>query len=58
MILGWSEVTQSGKNSQKKKIKKKNLKDWIKWSRKMSGRSFYITIGAFGGTLLGTDYKA
>ena len=34
-----------------KKISKKNLKDWTKWNRKMGGRSFNITSGAFGDTL-------
>ena len=32
----------------KKNFKKKNLKDWTKWNRKMGGRSCFITSGAFG----------
>ena len=38
----------------KKFSKKKNLKDWTKWYRKMCGRSFYIPSGAFGDTLVDT----
>ena len=33
------------------KFQKKNLKDWTKWNRKMGGRSFNITSGAFMETL-------
>ena len=33
--------------------KKKNLKDWTEWNKKMGGRSYYIPSGAFGDTLLG-----
>ena len=32
-------------------MQKKNLTDWANWNRKMGGRSFRITSGAFGGTL-------
>ena len=32
----------------KKKFKKKNMKDWTKWNKKMGGRSFVITCGAIG----------
>ena len=49
MILGWSKITQSEKNCQKKNSNK-NLKDWTKWNRKMGVRSFNITSGAFGDT--------
>ena len=48
MILGWSKVTRS----EKKISEEKNLKDWTKWNRKMGGRSFNITSGAFGDTLM------
>ena len=33
-------------------LKKKNLKDWTKWNKKMGGRSCFITSGALGDTLL------
>ena len=36
----------------KKISNKKNLKDWTKWNRKMGGKSFNITSGAFKDTLL------
>ena len=49
MYWGWSKVTRSGKMVAKKS--KKNLKDWTKWNRKIGGRNFKITNGAFGGTL-------
>ena len=29
-------------------FKKKTLKDWTKWNRKMGGRSFVITSGVIG----------
>ena len=45
------KVTQPRKKGQKK-IQKINLKDWTKWNRKMGGRSFNITSGAFLDTLL------
>ena len=35
-----------------KNSKKKNLKGWTEWNRKMGGRSFIVTSGAFGDTLL------
>ena len=35
-----------------KKFPKKSEKNWTKWIRKMGGRCFIITSGAFGGTLL------
>ena len=51
MILGWSKVTRKWKKWLTK-FPPKNLKDWTKWNRKMGGRSFNITSGAFGDTLL------
>ena len=37
----------------KKEIK---MKDYTKWNRKMGGRCFDITSGAFGDTLVDTCY--
>ena len=45
------KVTQHRKKG-RKKFQKKNLKDWTKWNRKMGGRSFNITSGAFKDTLM------
>ena len=39
-------------------FKKKKLKYWTKRNRKIGGRSFNITNGAFGGTLLVSPYTA
>ena len=51
MIKGWSKVNRLLKNGQKNS-KNKNLKDWTKWNKKMGGRSFFITSGAYWDTLL------
>ena len=57
MILGWSKVTKGEKKSLTK-IPKKNLKDLTKWNRKMGGRSFNITSGAFWDTLSLMPWRA
>ena len=42
----------------KKNFQKKNLKYWTKWNRKMSGRSCFITSGAFGHGLVCSVYNS
>ena len=49
--FGQSKITPSKKNGQKEEEEEKKF-NWNKWNRKMGGKSFNITCGAFGDTLL------
>ena len=42
------KVNRSRKKAEKFEEKKKNMKGWTKWNRKMGGRSGFITSGDFG----------
>ena len=57
MILGVLKSYTEWKNG-RKKFKKKILKVETKWNKKMGGRSFIITSGAFGGTEHPNIFKA